>query len=478
MPKRIAVLEAPEGALADLVSALRASASDQTEVDVPGSIAELVASHARQPFDLVLLDYLRGDGTRSGREALIALRAQDPELAAIAVADRGDVGLAAEAVKAGASDFLVRGDKLDERVATLLRKLHPTVELVHRHRALREQYRLLHEAASERYRIVGSSAAIREMLERIARVARIPRPVLILGERGTGKELVARAIHDASGRGDRPFVALNCAAFPETLLESELFGFERGAFTGADQRRPGKFEQSQGGTLFLDEIGNMPLAFQQKILRVIEYGTFHRLGGQQEMRTSARIVAATNTHLEQAIREGVFLQDLYDRLAFEVVRVPALRERDGDIDLLARHFLDEFVREVPALGAKRLSPGALAVLRRYAFPGNVRELKSTIERAAYRDRTNVVDPEDIDLPESPSAEAVGFEERVDAYKRRQIQEAMARAAGSQRRAARELGLSYDQFRYYLRKYGPDARPLTLRRPVKARTRAARARGGR
>jgi DNA-binding NtrC family response regulator len=160
-----------------------------------------------------------------------------------------------------------------------------------------------------------------------------------------------------------------------------------------------------------------------------------------------------------------------------VVRVPALRERDGDIEVLARHFLDEFVREVPSLGAKRLSPGALALLRRHAFPGNVRELKSTVERAAYRDRTSVVDPEDIDLPESASAEAVGFEERVDAFKRRQIQEAMTRAGGLQRRAARELGLSYDQFRYYLRKYGPEARPLTLRRPPKARPRA-RARGAR
>ncbi|HVQ25505.1 MAG TPA: sigma-54 dependent transcriptional regulator [Planctomycetota bacterium] len=477
MPKRIAVLEAPEGALADLVGALRETAADKAVVDVSGAIAELVASHARQPLDLVLLDYLRGDGARNGREALIALRAQDPELAVIAVADRGDVGLAAEAVKAGASDFLVRGDKLDERVATLLRKLHPTVELVHRHRALREQYRLLHEAASERYRIVGSSARVREVLERIARVARIPRPVLILGERGTGKELVARAIHDASGRGDRPFLAVNCAAFPETLLESELFGFEKGAFSGAASSKPGRLEAAHGGTLFLDEIGNMPLAFQQKILRVIEYGTFHRLGGQQELRSSARILAATNTDLERAIRDGRFLQDLYDRLAFEVVRVPALRERDGDIEVLARHFLDEFVREVPSLGAKRLSPGALALLRRHAFPGNVRELKSTVERAAYRDRTSVVDPEDIDLPESASAEAVGFEERVDSFKRRQIQEAMTRAGGLQRRAARELGLSYDQFRYYLRKYGPEARPLTLRRLPKARPRA-RARGAR
>ena len=478
MPKRIAVLEAPEGALADLVGALRETANDRPAVDAPGSIAELVASHARQPFDLVLLDYLRGDGARNGREALAALRAQDPELAVIAVADRGDVGLAAEAVRAGASDFLVRGDKLDERVATLLRKLHPTVELVHRHRALREQYRLLHEAASERYRIVGSSTAIRDVLERVARVARIPRPVLILGERGTGKELVARAIHEASAAGDAAVRRGQLRGVPRDAARERAV---RPRARRLHRRRPapaGKVRAvATAARCSSTRSANMPLAFQQKILRVIEYGTFHRLGGQQELRSSARILAATNTDLERAIREGRFLQDLYDRLAFEVVRVPALRERDGDIEVLARHFLDEFVREVPSLGAKRLSPGALALLRRHAFPGNVRELKSTVERAAYRDRTSVVDPEDIDLPESASAEAVGFEERVDAFKRRQIQEAMTRAGGLQRRAARELGLSYDQFRYYLRKYGPEARPLTLRRPPKARPRA-RARGAR
>jgi DNA-binding NtrC family response regulator len=454
VPKRICVLETPAQALADLVAALRAAAGEETEVEVVGSARQLVERLAREPGDLVLLDYLEGDGTAKGGALLAAVRAEDDDVPVIAVAERGDVRLAAEAVQAGASDFLVRGEKLGERVSTLLAKVHTFVDLVHRHRALREQYRLLYRAASERYRIIGASPAIGDVLERVERVARIPRPVLIQGERGTGKELVARAIHVASGRGDRPFVAVNCAAFPETLLESELFGHERGAFTGAEQRRQGKFEQAQGGTLFLDEIGNMPLAFQQKILRVIEYGTFTRLGGVQELRPDARIVAATNTDLEGAIAKGRFLQDLYDRLAFEVVRVPPLREREGDIEVLAHHFLEEFLKEVPALRPKGMNPEALALLERHSFPGNVRELKNTIERAAYRDRTNQIDPEDIDLAAVPPAfEGATFDERVDAFKRRQIVDALAAAGGNQTRAAQALGLSYDQFRHYYRSYG-------------------------
>jgi transcriptional regulator with GAF, ATPase, and Fis domain len=294
-------------------------------------------------------------------------------------------------------------------------------------------------------------------LARVARVAKIPRPVLIVGERGTGKELVARAIHLAGGKPNRPFVVVNCAAATDTLLESDLFGHEKGSFTGAESLTHGKFEQASGGTLFLDEIGNMSLAFQQKILRTVEYGTFTRVGGTREIRISVRIVAATNANLPELIRQGRFLQDLYDRLSFEVIEVPPLRERQGDIELLARHFLNAFTREIPSLGGKRLSREAIDILNRYSFPGNVREMKNIIERAAYRDTTNEINPEDIDmLPVGQVAEPGGgsFEEKLEQFKKQPILKALSQAVGNQAEAARQAGLSYHQFRYYYRKYCP------------------------
>jgi len=303
-------------------------------------------------------------------------------------------------------------------------------------------------------RILGESAQMRLLIEQIQRVALIPRPLLIVGERGTGKELVARAIHFASGRAAARMVTINCAAIGDTLLESELFGHERGAFTGADRARRGRFEQANGGTLFLDEIGNMPLAFQQKILRVVEYGTFTPVGGDRERKTSARIVAATNADLRGKIERGEFLGDLYDRLAFEVISVPPLRERPGDIEILARLFLEQFAEEIPAFRGKRLADSALEVLRSYPFPGNVRELKNLIERAAYRDTTNEITPEDIGL--LPRAEPVAsggdFMEQVAHFRRCLLERALAESNGNRAEAARRLGLSYDQFRHYYRKH--------------------------
>jgi DNA-binding NtrC family response regulator len=310
------------------------------------------------------------------------------------------------------------------------------------------------DAAAERYRIVSRSPALLEVVRAAERVAKVPRPVLVLGERGTGKELVAHVIHTASGaRG--PFIAVNCAAFAEPLLESELFGHERGAYTGADRRVPGKFELAADGTLFLDEIGNTTLGFQRKILRAVEYGAFVRVGGHVEVRSRARIVAATNTDLERAMRDGAFLPDLYDRLAFEVLRIPPLRERPEDVELPARHFLERFVAEVPAFGARRLSREALDALRAHPFPGNVRELKNVIERAVYRDGPEEIGAGDLGElapPPASSASPGTFHEQLEQLERNLVADALHRAAGVQSEAARLLGLTYDQLRHYVRKH--------------------------
>jgi DNA-binding NtrC family response regulator len=449
----ILVLEPVSQPLADLRQVIEAAAGGAATLEVVPDSASLLRRVRRDPdVDLVVVPFPDGDGEARASDIVRGIRACDGELPVVAVANRGDVALAAEAVNAGATDFLVRGDRLDERVATLLGKLRRFVALIRQNRVLSEQNRRLRGIDGERFRLVGESPQIREVRERISRVAAIPRPVLILGERGTGKELVARAIHAASGATDRPFVAVNCAAFPETLLESELFGHEKGAFTGADRQVPGKFEQASGGTLFLDEISHMPSSFQQKILRVVEYGTFARVGGTREVRISTRVLAASNADLGEGIREGWFLADLYDRLAFEVVEVPPLREREGDVRLLAMHFLREFLREVPSLGEKGFAADAVSLLERYPFPGNVRELKTIIERAAYRDTTQEINIEDLALPGAgPEPEGGSFEQRVADYERRLLADAMEAAHGNQAEAARHLGLAYHRFRYYWQK---------------------------
>ncbi|HUU22809.1 MAG TPA: sigma-54 dependent transcriptional regulator [Phycisphaerae bacterium] len=452
---RILILDSADGDLQSLTEAFARAAGEGCELVTVTSAAALSSRLDDDGPNLVVLDYLLGDGVRSGREVLAGLRADRPALPIIAVAERGDVALAAEAVAAGATDFMVRGGRLTERIATLLAKVRNLLELMDRNRMLAERNRLLRQADRQRYRIVGASPQIQAVLDRVERVAAIPRPVLIVGERGVGKELVARAIHAATGTPDSPFVVANCAAVPDPLLESELFGHEKGAFTGADALAHGKFAQADGGTLFLDEIGNMSLAFQQKILRVVEYGTFTRVGGTAEVRVDVRILAATNADLEARIAEGAFLQDLYDRLAFEVVRVPPLRERTGDVAVLAEHFLGQFMREIPALSGKRLSRRAIEALNRYDFPGNVRELKNIIERAAYRDTTNEITPEDIGMLRHAHANGGSFEEKVEAYRKGLILDALSAARGNQAQAARLLGLSYHQFRYYHRKYGAE-----------------------
>ncbi len=409
----------------------------QLEAEDPAALA--IVLHAAEPDVLGQLS---------------ALRRRLPDAALVLAVAPDEAALGPRAIEAGASDLLVLGPGLPERVAALVAKLVRLVALQRRARRLDEQNSRLNQSLQERSRIVGQSPQLRGLLEQIERVASIPRPLLITGERGTGKELVARAIHFASGHAAGTMVTINCAALGDSLLESELFGHERGAFTGAERARPGKFEQADGGTLFLDEIGNMPLPFQRKILRVVEYGTFTRVGGTRERKTSARLLAATNADLSSKIERGEFLGDLYDRLAFEVIEVPPLRERPGDVEILARAFLDQFADEIPAFRGKRLAASALAMLRAYPFPGNVRELKNIIERAAYRDTTNEITPEDIGL--LPRAQPIpgtgGFQEQVAAFSRQLLETTLEATSGNQAEAARRLGLSYDQLRHYRRKY--------------------------
>ncbi len=457
MSRSILILDTPGKALQPLVDTFEAAGGDSTKVKVVRSARALMKRlRTGVGCDLVVIDYFLGDGKSNGEAILEQIRKHDQITPVAAVADQGDVSTASQAIASGATDFLVRGGNLQERVATLLGKIRNLLSLIEQNRILGEQNMLLREADKERYRIIGESPQVLEVIRRIDRVARIPRPVLITGERGTGKELVARAIHAAAGQNGRPYVAVNCAAFTDSLLESELFGHEKGAFTGADNVAHGKFEQADGGTLFLDEIGNMSLPFQQKILRVVEYGVFTRVGGRSEISSSARIIAATNSALKRKMETGLFLRDLYDRLAFEVIHVPALRNREGDVEILARHFLAEFMREIPALGGKRLAQSAIRALRNYSFPGNIRELKNIIERAAYRDTTNELTPEDIGLLSDPGSltgiPGETFEEKVENFRSALISDTLKEAGGNQAEAARRLGLSYHQFRYYHKKY--------------------------
>jgi DNA-binding NtrC family response regulator len=465
---RILVLDTPEGHLQPLIDAFESATRQSDNIEQVTSMDQIVNKlTAGLPWDLLVLDYELGDGQTGSKRILSEIRNSRPDMPILVVADHGDVNIASQAIQDGASDFLVRTGDLTNRVTTLLKKIRPHLNLLNHNRILREQNMILQAATSDRYRIIGESTQMLAVIEKVRRVASIPRPVLIFGERGTGKELIARAIHTASGVADRPMVVINCAAFTDSLLETELFGHERGAFTGADTQVYGKFEVAGTGTLFLDEIANMSLSFQRKILRVVEYGTFTRVGGSSEIQVNTRIVAATNSDLKQLIADGKFLHDLYDRLSFEVIEVPPLRQREGDIPILARHFLNEFMKEIPSLSGKHLSKTALDLLSKYKFPGNIRELKNIIERSAYRDCTNEITPEDLGLlPEKqPGIKGKTFYEKIEIFQKRLITDALADAGGNQARAARAIGLSYHQFRYFLKKYGgPQAMGVPNQRP--------------
>ncbi len=292
-----------------------------------------------------------------------------------------------------------------------------------------------------------------KVLDMARQFAKIPRPILIRGERGTGKELLAQYIHQESERKDNPFVTMNCAAFNDELLNAEIYGHEKGAFTGADQTKIGKLEQANGGTLFMDEIGNMSISFQDRILRVIEYQEFERVRGTQKIKVDVRVISATNADLEELMNENLFRRDLYDRLTFAELRLPALRHRREDIPHLIVHFVKKLQEEIPNLIAKTFTRDSVEVLTDYYWPGNVRELKNIVERVYLYGSNEKIKPGDLP-PEITGTAILGnsFQEKVEEFRKQLILNTLAECDNSQRKAAAVLEMTYNQFRHYYRKY--------------------------
>ncbi|MBI4635652.1 MAG: sigma-54-dependent Fis family transcriptional regulator [Candidatus Rokubacteria bacterium] len=402
-----------------------------------------------EPFDLILTDQKMP--AFSGLELLAAARAVNPEVAVIVMTAYGTIESAVAAIKSGATDYLPKPLNLDEL-------LHRIGQVRDRQRLLGEN-RELREALRERHRvegIIGESGRMQEVLSLVRRVAGSDATVLIRGESGTGKELIAKAIHYASPRAGGPLVRVNCAALPETLLESELFGHEKGAFTGAHAARRGRFEAAHGGSLFLDEIGDLPLHLQVKLLRVLQEREIERLGSSRPIPVDVRLLAATHRDLEAMVRAGGFRDDLYYRINVVTIALPPLRERREDIPLLLEHFLEKFARR-NGKAIRGLTREARDALLRYDYPGNVRELENLVERAVVLTRDEVVGLGDLPLvvEESPeeALEATSLPTVLEGIERRMISEALARAEGVQTRAAEILGISERVLRYKLRKLG-------------------------
>ena len=409
---------------------------------------------------LVLLDLDLGPGQRDGLELLERMKAEGPLVPVVILTGKGNIDSAVRAMKLGAQDFLEKdiymADFLEvsvDRARSLAEAVRRSLRLERENARLEQRARYYQNLERRKYGIVGSSPALLALLKEVDEVADIPRPVLLRGERGTGKELVAAALHYRSCRAEEPFVTLNCAAIAPGLMDSELFGHEKGAFTGAAERRIGRFEMADGGTLFLDEIGNMSVEFQQKILRVLEYGIFQRVQGTETIRVNVRVVAATNADIEELIRKGLFRADLYDRLAFRVLTVPPLRERIEDVPVLVERFTRSMYEEVPTLPTRHWSQAAIERLCRHDWPGNVSELRNVVERIACSPGGDVIQPEEAAAAGVAGVVTSGsFEERIEQLQRTLLAEAIQAAGGNQRQAARRLGLTYDQFRYYYRKY--------------------------
>jgi two-component system response regulator HydG len=407
-------------------------------------------------YDLVLMDVRMVKV--SGLEALAKIKAYNPAIPVIIMTAYSSVETAVAALKQGAHDYLTKPLDFD--------KLHLTLERAMEHTRLQQENRMLRETLGRQFdsqNIIGQSPAMIKLLNTVAQVAASEATVLISGESGTGKELIAGAIHFNSLRKDGPFVKINCAAITETLLESELFGHEKGAFTGADRRKEGRFSQAHGGTLFLDEVSEMSLMMQVKLLRALQEREFSRVGGEATIQVDVRVIAATNKNLLERISAGAFREDLYYRLNVVELAVPPLMKRKEDIPLLAQHFLDRFAAKNQK-EIKGFTPQAMDNLIRYEWPGNVRELMNAVERAVvlaralYLDETDFrflkdsVEPDDADT-ESPADLSIEGDAPLEEVENTAILKTLEAAGGNKSEAARRLGITRKTLHKKLKAYG-------------------------
>jgi two-component system NtrC family response regulator len=426
------------------------------EVFLAGNGLDALALIRERQVDLVLSD-CRMPGM-SGPELVLAIKAVNPEIPLILMTAYGTVETAVQAMKDGAADYLAKPLDLEELLVRLARVVERT--------RLKSEVRELQWRLVERHRlegIIGESGRMQEVLALVTRIAPSDATVLVRGESGTGKELVARAIHFNSLRANGPLVTLNCAALPEQLLESELFGHEKGAFTGAVAQRKGRFETADGGSIFLDEIGDLSAALQVKLLRVLQERQFERLGSSRTLTVNVRVIAATNKDLESAMRAGTFREDLYYRLNVVTIQIPPLCERREDIPLLLDHFLRKFA-EKNRRNVTGLTAAARDALLKYDYPGNVRELENIVERAVLLCRGQVIDLEDLPATVRPGQRSAadplpkGLPGVLAEIERQAIQSALDRSGGVQTQAANELGISERVLRYKMKKYRLESRP--------------------
>jgi two-component system response regulator HydG len=422
--------------------------------------AEAIAFYRKRGPDVVVTD-LRMVPV-DGIEVVRRIREEDPDATVVVVSAHGTIATAVEAMRAGAIDFLEKPFSPE----VLRARVEKAVEIARERRGARTARARADALAEDRARemdptgLVGRSEAMRRVLEQIRKVAPTDATVLVLGESGTGKELVARAIHAQGPRREGPFVPVSCAALPEALLESELFGHERGAFTGAIRRKLGRFELAHEGTLFLDEVGEIPPAVQAKLLRVLQERRFERVGGEEPVEVDVRVVSATHRDLAAMVASGRFREDLYYRLAVVPLSLPSLRERPGDVEELARWFLEKHAARL-GRRMREFTPEALALLRGHAWPGNVRELENVVEQALVFAEGEAVRPEDLPeglrgpAPPRPpvDAEGRGLNEVLEDLESRLVRDAYAKANGVKAEAARLLGIKPSALAYKLEKYG-------------------------